>query len=223
FDNAYGTGQSCWTTILDLIDPRGVGAPVAGMSVVVIGYGDVGRGCARFGAALGAAVTVVELDPVRALQASMDGFAVASLEEAAASAGMLISATGERSTIPLSALEATPEDAIVTVAGGVDGEVSIDEAVAASWVMAESGDPHVQTLTSPSGKTLRVLERGEGINYTAGEGNPIEIMDMSFGVQLASLRELLTHAGELAPGLHDLPREADDAVAAAALGALSLS
>ena len=89
--------------------------------------------------------------------------------------------------------------------------------------MAESGDPHVQTLTSPSGKALRVLERGEGINYTAGEGNPIEIMDMSFGVQLASLRELLTHEGELAPGLHDLPREADDAVAAAALSALSLS
>ena len=221
FDNAYGTGQSCWTTILDLIDPRGVGAPVARMSVVVIGYGDVGRGCARFGAALGARVTVVELDPVRALQASMDGFAVASLEEAAASAGMLISATGERATIPLSALEAAPGGAIVTVAGGVDGEVSIDEAVAASWVMAESGDPHVQTLTSPSGKTLRVLERGEGINYTAGEGNPIEIMDMSFGVQLASLRELLTREGELAPGLHDLPREADDAVAAAALAALS--
>ena len=218
FDNAYGTGQSCWTTILDLIDPRGVGAPVAGMRVVVIGYGDVGRGCARFGAALGARVTVVELDPVRALQASMDGFAVASL-----SAGMLISATGERSTIPLSALEAAPGGAIVTVAGGVDGEVSIDEALAASWVMAESGDPHVQTLTSPSGKKLRVLERGEGINYTAGEGNPIEIMDMSFGVQLASLRELLTREGELAPGLHDLPREADDAVAAAALGALSLS
>ena len=136
---------------------------------------------------------------------------------------MLISATGERATIPLSALEAAPGGAIVTVAGGVDGEVSIDEAVAASWVMAESGDPHVQTLTSPSGKTLRVLKRGEGINYTAGEGNPIEIMDMSFGVQLASLRELLTHEGELAPGLHDLPREADDAVAAAALGALSLS
>ena len=223
FDNAYGTGQSCWTTILDLIDPRGVGAPVAGMSVVVIGYGDVGRGCARFGAALGARVTVVEVDPVRALQASMDGFAVASMEEATPGAGMLISATGERATIPLSALEAAPAGAIITVAGGVDGEVSIDEAVASSWVMAESGDPHVQTLASPSGKTLRVLERGEGINYTAGEGNPIEIMDMSFGVQLASLRELLTREGELAPGVHDLPREADDAVAAAALHALSLS
>ena len=98
FDNAYGTGQSCWTTILDLIDPRGVGAPVAGMSVVVIGYGDVGRGCARFGAALGARVTVVEVDPVRALQASMDGFTVASLEEATPGAGMLISATGASST-----------------------------------------------------------------------------------------------------------------------------
>jgi len=223
FDNAYGTGQSCWTTILDLIDPRGVGARVAGMSVVVIGYGDVGRGCARFGAALGASVTVVELDPVRALQASMDGFTVASLAEAAPRADMLISATGERATIPLSALEAAHEGAIVTVAGGVDGEVGLDEAEAASWVMAESGDAHVQTLTSPTGKTLRVLERGEGINYTAGEGNPIEIMDMSFGVQLASLRELITREGRLTPGLHALPRDADDAVARAALSALSSS
>ena len=89
--------------------------------------------------------------------------------------------------------------------------------------MVESGDPHVQTLTSPSGKTLRVLERGEGINYTAGEGNPIEIMDMSFGVQLASLRELLTREGELAPGLHDLPRPPRRRPRAAALAALSLS
>ena len=86
--------------------------------------------------------------------------------------------------------------------------------------MAESGDPHVQTLTSPSGKTLRILERGEGINYTAGEGNPIEIMDMSFGVQVAALTELLTHGDELEPGLHNLPIQADNAVAQAALDAL---
>ena len=220
FDNAYGTGQSCWTTILDIIDPAGIGAPIPGMAVGVIGYGDVGKGCARFGRALGGKVSVVELDPVRALQARMDGFTVASLSEVAARAGMLISATGEPSTIPLSALEALPEDAIVTVAGGVVGEVEVEQALAAGWTLSEAGDPHVQRLADPKGKSLRLLEKGEGINYTAGEGNPIEIMDMSFGVQVAALTELLTHGDELAPGLHNLPVHADDAVCRAALDAL---
>ena len=220
FDNAYGTGQSCWTTVLDIIDPDGLGAPIPGMKVGIIGYGDVGKGCARFARALGARVSVVELDPVRALQARMDGFTVASLSEVAARAGMLISATGEPSTIPLNALEALPENAIVTVAGGVVGEVEIDEALAAGWTLSEAADPHVQRLTDPKGKSLRLLEKGEGINYTAGEGNPIEIMDMSFGVQVAALTELLTHGDKLDPGLHNLPIQADNAVAQAALDAL---
>ena len=220
FDNAYGTGQSCWTTILDIIDPDGVGAPIPGMAVGVIGYGDVGKGCARFGRALGGKVSVVELDPVRALQARMDGFTVASLDEVASTAGLLISATGEPSTIPLSALEALPENAIVTVAGGVVGEVEIEEALVAGWTLTDAGPAHIQNLTDPRGKSLRLLENGEGINYTAGEGNPIEIMDMSFGVQVGALTELLTHGDELAPGLHNLPVHADDAVSRAALDAL---
>ena len=190
------------------------------MKIGVIGYGDVGKGCARFGRALGGKVSVVELDPVRALQARMDGFTVASLSEVAARAGMLISATGEPSTIPLSALEALPENAIVTVAGGVVGEVEFEQALAAGWTLSEAADPHVQRLTDPKGKSLRLLEKGEGINYTAGEGNPIEIMDMSFGVQVAALTELLTCGEELSPGLHNLPSHADDAVSRAALDAL---
>lgn len=220
FDNAYGTGQSCWTTILDIIDPAGIGAPVPGMTIGVIGYGDVGKGCARFGRALGGKVSVVELDPVRALQARMDGFTVAPLSELAARASMLISATGEPLTIPLGALEALPENAIVTVAGGVVGEVEIEEALAAGWTLTEAGPAHIQNLSDPKGKSLRLLEKGEGINYTAGEGNPIEIMDMSFGVQVAALTELLTRGEELSPGLHNLPQHADDAVSRAALDAL---
>jgi len=220
FDNAYGTGQSCWTTVLDIIDPDGVGAPIPGMKVGIIGYGDVGKGCARFARALGARVSVVELDPVRALQARMDGFTVASLGELASTAGLLMSATGEPSTIPLSALEVLPENAIVTVAGGVVGEVEFEQALATGWTLSEAADPHVQRLTDPKGKSLRLLEKGEGINYTAGEGNPIEIMDMSFGVQVAALTELLTCGEELSPGLHNLPSHADDAVSRAALDAL---
>lgn len=220
FDNAYGTGQSCWTTVLDIIDPDGLGAPIPGMRVGIIGYGDVGRGCARFARALGAHVSVVELDPVRALQARMDGFAVAALGEVAPTAGLLMSATGEPSTIPLSALEALPKDAIVTVAGGVVGEVEVEQALAAGWTLNEAGPAHIQHLSDPNGKSLRLLEKGEGINYTAGEGNPIEIMDMSFGVQVAALTELLLHGDELEPGLHNLPIQADNAVAQAALDAL---
>jgi len=102
----------------------------------------------------------------------------------------------------------------------VVGEVENEEALAAGWTFTEAGDPHVQRLTSPTGKSLRILEKGEGINYTAGEGNPIEIMDMSFGVQVGALTELLTHGDELAPGLHNLPVHADDAVSQAALDAL---
>lgn len=220
FDNAYGTGQSCWTTVLDIIDPDGLGAPIPGMRVGIIGYGDVGKGCARFARALGAHVTVVELDPVRALQARMDGFTVAALGEVASTAGLLMSATGEPSTIPLSALEALPKDAIVTVAGGVVGEVEVEQALAAGWTLSEGGPAHIQHLSDPNGKPLRLLEKGEGINYTAGEGNPIEIMDMSFGVQVAALTELLLHGDELEPGLHNLPIHADNAVAEAALDAL---
>lgn len=220
FDNAYGTGQSCWTTVLDIIDPDGLGAPIPGMRVGIIGYGDVGKGCARFARALGAHVSVVELDPVRALQARMDGFAVAALGEVASTAGLLMSATGEPSTIPLSALEALPKDAIVTVAGGVVGEVEVEQARAAGWTLNEAGPAHIQHLSDPNGKSLRLLEKGEGINYTAGEGNPIEIMDMSFGVQVAALTELLLHGDELEPGLHNLPIQADNAVAQAALDAL---
>lgn len=220
FDNAYGTGQSCWTTVLDIIDPDGLGAPIPGMTVGIIGYGDVGKGCARFARALGARVSVVELDPVRALQARMDGFTVAALDEVAPTAGLLMSATGEPSTIPLSALEALPKDAIVTVAGGVVGEVEVEQALAAGWTLNEAGPAHIQHLSDPNGKSLRLLEKGEGINYTAGEGNPIEIMDMSFGVQVAALTELLLHGDELEPGLHNLPIQADNAVAQAALDAL---
>lgn len=150
----------------------------------------------------------------------MDGFTVAALDEVAPTAGLLMSATGEPSTIPLSALEALPKDAIVTVAGGVVGEVEVEQALAAGWTLNEAGPAHIQHLSDPNGKSLRLLEKGEGINYTAGEGNPIEIMDMSFGVQVAALTELLLHGDELEPGLHNLPIQADNAVAQAALDAL---
>lgn len=223
FDNAYGTGQSCLLTTLDLIDPACAGIDMHGQHIVVIGYGDVGKGFARYSAALGARVSVVEIDPVRELQARMDGYVTGTLLECAASASMLVSATGERDTITLESLRILPEDAVVTVAGGVTQEVATDQALAAGAHFTPIASPlgglarQVENLVFPDGHCVRVADRGGCINCTAGEGNPIEIMDLSFGVQVASLRELLTHGHSLEPGLHALPAHADNQVSAAAL------
>ena len=221
FDNAYATGQSCLLTILDLIDPAARGVALWEQRVAVVGYGDVGKGFARFAAACGAAVDVVETDPVRALQAQMDGHRVAALEEAAAASAVLVSATGEPATITPAALAALPAGAVVAVAGGVEGEAGLAETGAGSWPLTESGSRAVQLLHRPGAAPVRVLDRGACINCTAGEGNPIEVMDMSFGVQVAALRELASHGSSMPPGLRALPGPADILVARRALEALA--
>lgn len=226
FDNAYGTGQSCLLTILDLLDPATQGYLLTGAHVVVAGYGDVGRGFARLSTALGARVSVAEVDPVRSLQARMDGYGTGELCELAAHADLCVSATGVFDTISLEVLTALPDGAVVSVAGGVDQEVALDAALraGAQWLPAP-GMRAVERLRLPSGRELLVTDRGGCINCTAGEGNPIEIMDLSFAVQCAALETLIDEAERrlagldalLAPGLHALPASADNAVAAAAV------
>ncbi|MDC4233959.1 adenosylhomocysteinase [Actinomyces sp. B33] len=224
FDNAYGTGQSCLLTVLDLLDPDGTGVDLAGRRVGVIGYGDVGTGFARFARACGAAVRVVDLDPVRELRARMDGHETSGIAEAAADCDWLVSATGERSTIRVEDLEAMHPGGVIAVAGGVFGEVEVDEALARGWTIADDPDRRAVHVLAPPGASpeegLLLMDRGGCVNCTAGEGNPIEIMDMSFGVQTAALRELLTRGTGLAPGLHALPADADALVASRALDAL---
>ncbi|MDO4259281.1 MAG: adenosylhomocysteinase [Actinomycetaceae bacterium] len=244
FDNAYGTGQSCLFTTLDLLDPDGRGVDLRGKRVVVAGYGDVGRGFARLVRALGADSAVAELDPVRALQAQMDGCTIGELTELAASADWIVSATGVADTISLEVLQAARDGAVIFVIGGVDGEVAWADAVAAGATWEEDPRRAVEHLWIPTAvfprdeggaplaasapdkthantaRRLTILDRGECLNCTAGEGNPIEIMDLSFAVQVAALRYLLTASPTphpLPPGLHPLPVEADNAVAAAAL------
>lgn len=226
FDNAYGTGQSCLLTILDLLDPASEGYPLQGRRAVVAGYGDVGRGFARLAAALGAQVSVAEIDPVRALQARMDGYPTGALADLVSDADLCVSATGVADTISLEVLTALPDGAVVSVAGGVDQEVALEAALraGAQWLPAP-GMRAVERLRLPSGRELLVTDRGGCINCTAGEGNPIEIMDLSFAVQCAALETLIDEAERrlagrgalLAPGLHALPASADDAVAAAAV------
>lgn len=211
FDNRYGTGQSCVFAILDL-----TGLDLTGRTVVVAGYGHVGEGVARHARAFGAAVVVAEIDPVRAMQALYDGFRVAELIDAVTRADLVISATGARHTITLEVLMACARDAVIAVAGGVPQEVAIDEALAAG-ARRETIGHKIERFTFPTGESVVILDNGGCINVTAAEGNPIEIMDLSFAVQLSAIRYLAETAATLSPGVHPLPAAADDAVAAAAL------
>jgi adenosylhomocysteinase len=217
FDNRFGTGQSCVFTTLDLLDFE-----AAGSTVVVAGYGHVGEGVAHHASALGAAVIVAELDPVRALQANFAGHRVMPLVEAVSQADIVISATGVRDTISLEVLRACAPDAAIAVAGGVQQEVAIDDAIAAGAVREAIGEK-VERFSFPGAGSVLILDEGGCINITAGEGNPIEIMDLSFAVQASALRYLVEHAGNLLPGVYALPADADDDVAALALHAAGVA
>lgn len=216
FDNGYGTGQSTVLTIADLL-----GTTLTGKKVAIAGFGYVGRGVARAVNALGATVTVSELDPVKALEALHAGFAVAPLSDAAADADLLISATGVAHTVAVEHLLALPDGAAVAVAGGVDQEIAID-AVIAAGARRRTVAERVESFELNTGRSILVLDDGGCINCTAGEGNPIEIMDLSFGVQLSAIELLATSGAGLSPGVHALPEAADDRVAQAKLDSLGI-
>lgn len=189
FDNRYGTGFSCVLAIADLLDQHGM--TVRDQPALVIGYGPVGEGVAAYLRALGAAVSVAEVDPVRALTARHDGYAVGPAS-ALADGALVVSATGVAGTIDTALAERA---AAIAVAGGVPGEVTAAAAASAALVLGAGG----------------------AVNITAAEGNPIEIMDLSFAVQLAALDHLLRTRPGI--GVHALPSEIDDRVGRAALAA----
>lgn len=220
FDNAHGTGQSSVFAILELLARERPGIPFAGTRALVIGYGPVGRGVARFLTGLGAIVTISEVDPVRAAEATYDGLALGALAAEAGRNELIISATGIKNTLPLDVLSACADGTYLAVAGGVDEEIALADARAAGARREPHAEQH-EILRLPGGPWLNLLAGGDGVNYTAGEGNPVEIMDLSFGVQLSALAQLHTGA-PLAPGVHPLSRAADDAVAAAYLAAQNL-
>ena len=207
FDNRYGTGQSCVFAVADVLDAAGIS--VRDQPAVVVGYGPVGEGVAAHLRALGAAVGVTETDPVRALRAAHDGYATGRLRTLAPGA-LVISATGAPHTIDAEIMRTAR---IVAVAGGVPGEVDVD--VAALQPVDKGGGrlPHLEQ----AGEGALLVARGGCVNLAAAEGNPIEIMDLSFAVQLSAVDQLLV--SPLPAGVHPFPAEADDVVAYAALSA----
>jgi adenosylhomocysteinase len=214
FDNPYGTGQSTMTAILRLTNLSG-----AGKRFCIVGYGFVGKGLARRAEGLGGKVTVVELDPVQALTAVLDGHRVAPLAEALADADVVVTATGRVEAVTGEAFQQVKDGAVLANAGHHDREVDVP-------ALAElAGEPEevrrgVDRYTLPDGRRVYVLVGGSLVNIAGGDGNPIEIMDLSFSVQALAAHRLA--AGGLPPGVNDFPRELDDEIARTKLRSLGI-
>ena len=211
FDNRYGTGQSVWDGI-----NRTTNLIVAGKTVVVAGYGWCGKGVAMRAKGLGAEVVVTEVDPIKAMEAVMDGFAVMPMDEAARVGDMFITVTGCAGVITRRHFEAMKDGAILCNAGHFDVEVD----VAGLREMAVDAAParnNIMGYRLESGHKLYVIAEGRLVNLAAGDGHPAEIMDMSFAIQALSARYLATHRDtlprEAGAMLHDVPREIDEEVA----------
>ena len=216
FDNRYGTGQSVWDGIM-----RTTNLIVAGKVVVVSGYGWCGKGVSLRATGLGAKVIVTETDPVRALEAVMDGYQVMPMAEAAKLGDMFITVTGCSGVITAEHFETMKDGAILTNAGHFDVEVDM-AGLNALAVEKYEARHNIQGYVLPSGKTLFTIAEGRLVNLAAGDGHPAEIMDMSFAIQALSAAYLAGHREELKPGVISVPRELDEAVARRKLRAMGV-
>ncbi|MEZ5376751.1 MAG: adenosylhomocysteinase [Acidimicrobiales bacterium] len=218
FDNIYGTSQSVVMALLDATNMQ-----MQGKVTVVVGYGKVGRGIAAAARALGSRVTVTEIDPVEALVAHHDGFAVAPLLDALGDADFVITASGIGHSLVADHVAAMKDGAVIAVGGAGPPEFDPDttltgEPSALQW--GETVRANIVELLVPDGPTVFVVSNGYCANTSAGEGNPIEVMDLSLALQLRALDYLA--ATDLAPGVHLLPKQIDDEVAASQLRAAGL-
>lgn len=207
FDNRYGTGQSVWDGI-----NRTTNLIVAGKTVVVAGYGWCGKGTAMRAKGLGARVIVTEIDPVRAIEAVMDGFDVMPMSEAAALGDFFVTVTGCKDVIRKSHFSKMKDGAILCNAGHFDVEINLDELRELSTEQWEARH-NIEGYKLPNGCSVFVIAEGRLVNLAAGDGHPAEIMDMSFAIQALGARYLADHRDVLSPGVLSVPREIDLAVA----------
>jgi adenosylhomocysteinase len=207
FDNRYGTGQSAIDGIL-----RATNVLFAGKNVVVGGYGWVGRGIASRAHGLGANVTVVEVDPIRALEAAMDGFRVATASGSARYGDLFISATGNLNVWGGEHFPLMRDGAILANAGHFNDEFELP-ALQAQAVSTREVRPYTREFAMADGRRIYLLADGRLVNLGAAEGHPSLVMDMSFANQALGLEWLRSHVGELEPGVYGIPEEIDREVA----------
>lgn len=213
FDNRYGTGQSVWDGI-----NRTTNLVVAGKNVVVAGYGWCGKGVAMRAKGLGASVIVTEVDPVKAMEAVMDGFQVMPMEEAAAVGDFFITVTGCRDVITQAAFANMKDGAVLANAGHFNVEIDMETLERISVRKMESRH-NIMGYELSNGHVLHVIGEGRLVNLAAGDGHPVEIMDMSFAIQALSAAYLVKNKGHFQNGVLPVPEEIDRMVARRKLAA----
>ena len=213
FDNRYGTGQSVWASIM-----TNTNLIVAGKTVVVAGYGWCSRGIAMRAAAMGANVIVTEIDPVKAIEARMDGYQVMTMAKAAPLGDIFVSATGCKHTITMEHMLTMKDRAILSNAGHFDCEIDM-AGLEEQAVDKMETRKNIMGYKLANGKMINVIASGRLVNIAAADGHPAEIMDMSFAVQTLSALYIKDNYKELKKGVIDVSAEIDEVVSTRKLAA----
>lgn len=213
FDNRYGTGQSVWDSIM-----RNTNLIIASKTIVVVGYGWCGRGIAMRAAALGGKVIVAEIDPVKAMEANMDGYDVMPMDKAAPLGDIFISATGCKHTVTVSHMLKMKDRAILANAGHFNVEIDM-AGLEKSAVGKVEARTNITGYTLENGRTVNVIGEGKLVNIAAADGHPAEIMDMSFAVQIMSALYIKDNHAALGNRVVDVSEEIDDKIARKCLDA----
>ncbi len=217
FDNRYGTGQSTLDGVI-----RATNILLAGKNLVTVGYGWCGKGVAMRARGMGANVIVTEIDPIKAIEAVMDGFRVLPMNEACKIGDFFITVTGNRHVIDKQHFEAMKDGAIVANSGHFDLELNLT-ALKEMSTSIEKRRPFVEEYLGKNGKSVIVLGEGRLVNLAAAEGHPASVMDMSFANQALSAEFLVKQKGQLSAGVHVLPKEVDQEIASLKLKAMGIS
>ncbi|MCC5636581.1 adenosylhomocysteinase [Nostoc sp. CHAB 5844] len=217
FDNRYGTGQSTLDGII-----RATNILLAGKTIVVAGYGWCGKGTALRARGLGANVIVTEIDPIKAIEAVMDGFRVLPMAEAAPQGDLFITVTGNKHVIRAEHFDVMKDGAIVCNSGHFDIELDL-KYLASQAQEIKQVRPFTEQYQLKSGKSVIVLGEGRLVNLAAAEGHPSAVMDMSFANQALACEYLVKNQGKLQPGLHSIPTEVDQEIARLKLQAIGIS
>ncbi len=217
FDNRYGTGQSTLDGII-----RATNVLLAGKTVVVVGYGWCGKGVAMRAKGMGASVIVTEINPVRAIEAAMDGFQVMPMADAAPQGDLFVTVTGNKHVIRGEHFAVMKDGAMVSNSGHFDIEIDLKSLGAEAKEVKEVRN-FTQQYKMPNGKSVVVLGEGRLINLAAAEGHPSAVMDMSFANQALACEYLVQNKGKLEAGLHSIPQEVDQEIARLKLQAMGIT
>ena len=216
FDNRYGTGQSTIDGVL-----RATNILLAGKTFVVAGYGWCSRGIAMRANGMGSNVVVTEVDPVRALEAAMDGYRVMPMIEAAKIADIIVSATGDKHVISKESMDVMKDGAIIANSGHFDSEIDMPS-LESMKTAKRTIRPFLDEYTLKDGRKIHVLGEGRLVNLAAAEGHPAEVMDMSFANQALAAEFFVKNKGTLENKVYTLPKELDQEVASIKLDAMGI-